>query len=150
MVPPKALSLTPYILIYIPPYLALSLLNPHFPIICMPTLPNSSISIIPKNFTIAISNHEITIASISSWMTANLLNPSKAELIGLPQQLSKIHNPSLFGGSIQPISSIFLLATLASYSIPLFPSSNNCRHYPAPVTTTFVISLDTLDFKPLL
>ena len=40
-----------------------------------------------------------TISDISSWMTANLpyLNPSKTELmlIGLPQLISKISNPSL-------------------------------------------------------
>ena len=40
-----------------------------------------------------------TISNISSWMVSNFLtlNPSKTEflLIGLPAQLSKIHNPTL-------------------------------------------------------
>ena len=53
-----------------------------------------------------------TISNISSWMASNLLslNPAKTEflLIGLPAQLSKIHNPTLTISSnttIQPVSS---------------------------------------------
>ena len=53
-----------------------------------------------------------TISNISSWMASNFLslNPAKTEflLIGLPAQLSKIHNPKLTissNTSIQPVSS---------------------------------------------
>ena len=53
-----------------------------------------------------------TISNISSWMASNFLslNPTKTEflLIGLPAQLSKIHNPTLTISSnttIQPVSS---------------------------------------------
>ena len=57
------------------------------------------ISFPPKTITTAITKLQDTISDISSEMTANLLslNPSKTEfmLIGLPQQISKISNPSL-------------------------------------------------------
>ena len=53
-----------------------------------------------------------TISNISSWMASNFLslNPAKTEflLVGLPAQLSKIHNPTLTISSnttIQPVSS---------------------------------------------
>ena len=53
----------------------------------------------PKIFTNAITQLQDKISDIASWMTANLLslNPSKTEfmLIGLPQQISKISNPSI-------------------------------------------------------
>ena len=56
-------------------------------------------SFVPKNFSSAINNPQSTITLISSWMSSNYLtlNPSKTEflLIGLPQQTSKIVNPSL-------------------------------------------------------
>ena len=58
------------------------------------------LSFTPKTFTTAIIQLQDTISDISSWMFANLLslNPSKTEfmLIGLPQQISKISNPSPF------------------------------------------------------
>ena len=64
----------------------------------------------PKTFTTVITQLQDTITDISSWMTANLLslNQSKTEfmLIGLPQQISKISNPSLSLPSNQPITSI--------------------------------------------
>ena len=57
------------------------------------------ISFVPKNFSSAINKLQSTIALISSWMSSNYLtlNPSKTEflLIDLPQQTSKIVNPSL-------------------------------------------------------
>ena len=66
------------------------------------------ISFAPKIFTTAITQLQDTISDISSWMTANLLslNPSKTEfmLIGLPQQISKISNPSLSLSSNHPIT----------------------------------------------
>ena len=57
------------------------------------------ISFTPKNFPSFISDLQSTISVISSWMSSNCLtlNASKTEflLIGLPQQTSKISNPSL-------------------------------------------------------
>ena len=61
----------------------------------------------PKDFPFVIHQLQSSVSTISSWMTANLLtlNPSKTEfmLIGLPQQLSKIHSPSLSLTPAQPI-----------------------------------------------
>ena len=66
------------------------------------------ISFAPKTVSTAITQLQDTISDISSWMTANLLslNPSKTEfmLIGLPQQISKISNPSLSLPSNHPIT----------------------------------------------
>jgi hypothetical protein len=57
------------------------------------------ISFRPINFSDAQSSLQNKIALISSWMASNFLslNPSKTEflLIGLPQQLAKIHQPAL-------------------------------------------------------
>ena len=56
------------------------------------------ISLAPKTFITSVSQLQDVISDISSWMTAHLLclNPSKTEfmLIGHPQQISKISNPS--------------------------------------------------------
>ena len=60
----------------------------------------------PNNYSFCTGNcyhrsksYQDTISDISSWMTSNrlYLNPSKPEfmLIGIPQQISKISNPSL-------------------------------------------------------
>ena len=65
------------------------------------------ISFAPKTLIIAVSQLQGTISNISSWMTTNLsLNPSKAEcmLIGFPQQICKISNPSLSLPSNHPIA----------------------------------------------
>ena len=52
----------------------------------------------PRNFDSRISHLQTALQLISSWMSANLLtlNSSKTEflIIGLKQQLSKIHNSS--------------------------------------------------------
>ena len=65
------------------------------------------ISFVPKNFSSAINTLQSTITLISSWMSSNYLtlNPSKTEflLIGLPQQTSKIVNPSLSLPITKPI-----------------------------------------------
>ena len=57
------------------------------------------LSFIPSAFQQTISSLQSTLQQISNWMSANLLtlNPSKTEflVIGLPQQLAKISNPSL-------------------------------------------------------
>ena len=60
-----------------------------------------------KTFNTAITQLQDMISDISSWIIANLLslNPSKTEymLIGLPQQISKIFNPSISLPSNHPI-----------------------------------------------
>ena len=65
-------------------------------------------SFAPETFITAVSKLQDTISDISSWMTANLLsvNPYKTEfmLIGHPQQISKISNPSLSLPSNHPIT----------------------------------------------
>ena len=70
------------------------------------------LSFIPSAFQETIAHLESTLQHISDWMSANLLtlNPSKTEflLIGLPQQLAKISNPSLSpssGTTITPTTS---------------------------------------------
>ena len=64
-------------------------------------------SFVSKYFPFVINQLQSSVSTISSWMTANLLtlNTSKTEfmLIGLPQQLSKIHSPSLSLPPAQPI-----------------------------------------------
>ena len=66
------------------------------------------ISFTPEAFTTTIRQLHDTICDISSWMTANLLSlsPSKREFmfIDLPQQISKISNPSLSLSSNHPIT----------------------------------------------
>ena len=66
-----------------------------------------SISFVPQAFSVAVTQLQQTISSISSWMFSNrlALNPSKTEfmLIGLKQQLSKISNASLVLDSTPPI-----------------------------------------------
>lgn len=56
------------------------------------------ISFSPSNFTPTINHLQSVFSSVSTWMSANLLslNPSKTEflVIGLPQQLGKLNNPS--------------------------------------------------------
>ena len=65
------------------------------------------ISFVPKNFSSAINNLQSTITLISSWMSSNYLtlDASKTEflLIGLPQQTSKIVNPSPSLPTTKPI-----------------------------------------------
>jgi len=60
---------------------------------------NLVLSFHPSDFHSNISHLQNALQQISSWMTANLLilNSSKTEflLIGLKQQLSKIHDCSL-------------------------------------------------------
>ena len=78
-----------------------------------------------------------TISNISSWMASNFLslNPAKTEflLIGLPAQLSKIHNPTLTISSnttIQPVSSARNLGIIfdsnLSFSDPISYISKSC------------------------
>ena len=64
-------------------------------------------SFVPKDFPLVINQLQSSFSTISSWKTANLLtlNPSNNEfmVIGLPQQLSKIHTTSPSLSPAQPI-----------------------------------------------
>ena len=61
----------------------------------------------PQNLFRAISDLQLTVSLISSWMSSKYLtlNPSKTEfqLIGILQQISKIINPSVSVTTAQPI-----------------------------------------------
>ena len=65
-----------------------------------------------------------TISNISSWMASNFLslNPAKTEflLIGLPAQLSKIHNPTLTISSTTTNNLFFSARNLVLFSILIF------------------------------
>ena len=85
-----------------------------------------------------------TISNISSWMASNFLslNPAKTEflLIGLPAQLSKIHNPTLTISSnttIQPVSSARNLGIIFDSNLALFLIISHTFRNPASLT--FVI-----------
>ena len=87
----------------------------------------------PSEFHSYITHLQNALQQISFWMTANLLtlNSSKTEfiLIGLKQQLSKIHD------SLQPT----LLATLALSLMNTLPYLTKSLHFLNPATTiTFV------------
>ena len=100
------------------------------------------ISFIPKAFTTAITQLQDTICDISSWMTANLLslNPSKTEfmLIGLPQQISKISNPSLSLPSNHPITPTDSARNLGFIFDSSFTFLNRFHFYPVPAIITSV------------
>ena len=98
------------------------------------------ISFIPRTFTTTITQLPDTISDISSWMTANLLslNPSKTEfmLIGLPQQISKTSNPSLFLPSnhhITPTDSArnlgFIFDSSFNFSKQISSLSSACNYH---------------------
>ena len=102
------------------------------------------ISFAHKTFTTEITQLQDTISNISSWMTANLrsLNPSKTEfmLIGFPQQISKIFNPSLSLPSNHPITptdSARNLGFSSSIQVSLF--LNRFHLYPVLATIISVI-----------
>jgi len=65
------------------------------------------ISFSALDFTLNIAHLKTTIDNVSTWMSANLLslNQSKTEflLIGLPQQLSKVSDPTLSMPSIMSL-----------------------------------------------
>ena len=87
----------------------------------------------PSEFHSNITHLQNALQQISSWITANLLtlNSSKTEflLIGLKQQLSKIHDLI----SLQPT----LLATLAISLMNTLPLTKSL-HFLNPATITFV------------
>ena len=81
-----------------------------------------------------------------------LLNPSKTEfmLIGLPQQISKITNPSLFFfHQTLPQPLLTLLVTLVSSSTQILPSLNKSLPYLVlAITTSATLAIsDILDLK---
>ena len=96
-----------------------------------------------------------TISNISSWMASNFLslNPAKTEflLIGLPAQLSKIHNPTLTISSnttIQPVSSARNLGTVLSLIIIfLFLIISHTFRNPASLIRDLRRIRNTLDHK---
>ena len=98
----------------------------------------------PKNFPSVISDLQSTISLISSWMLSNCLtlNPSKTEflLIGLPQQTSKIINPSL---SLYPMHNLSHPLPLPKISVSSstqpFPFLSRSPPFKVPVTTIYVI-----------
>ena len=101
--------------------------------------PNLSLPLFLKTFHLSIINFN-PVSTISSWMTANLLtlNPSYTEfmLIGLSQQLSKIHSPALFHPPAQPIlpcSSArnlgFVFHSSLSFSQQISKLSSSCHYH---------------------
>ena len=100
------------------------------------------ISFTPKTFTTATTQLQDTIFDISSWMTANLLslNPSKTEfiLIGLPQQISKISNPSLSLPSNHPITPTDSARNLGFIFDSSITFLNRFHLYPVLATITSV------------
>ena len=98
------------------------------------------ISLVPKSFSSAINNLQSTITLISSWMYSNYLtlNPSKTEflLIGLPQQTSKIVNPSLSLPTTKPImpslsakNLSFIFDSTLSFSKQISSLSSTCHYH---------------------
>ena len=96
------------------------------------------ISFSPKTFTTAITQLQDTISEISSWMTANLLslNPYKTEfmLVGLPQEISKISNPSLSLPSNHHITPTDSARNLGSSLIQVSLFLNRFHLYPVLAT----------------
>ena len=95
---------------------------------------------VPKDFPFVNNRPQSSFSTISSWLTANLLtlNPSKTEfmLMGLPQQLSKIHSHSHSlppAQSILPCSSArnlgFVLDSSLSFSQQISKLSSSCHYH---------------------
>ena len=95
---------------------------------------------IPKSFSSAMKYLQFTITLISSWMISNCLtlNPSKSEflLIGLPQQTSKIVNPSLSLPSTQHVMRSlsaknvgFIFDPTLSFSEQISSLSSACHYH---------------------
>ena len=98
------------------------------------------ISLVPKNFSSAINNLQSTITLISSLMSSNYLTlkSSKTEflLIGLPQQTSKIVNPSLSLPTTKPITPSlsaknlgFIFDSILSLSKQISSLSSACHYH---------------------
>ena len=101
--------------------------------------PNFSLHLLLKTSHLSLINFN-PVSTIFSWMTATLLtlNPSKTEFmfIGLPQQLSNIHSPSLSllpAHPILPCSSAhhlgFVFDSSLSFSQQIFKLSSFCHYH---------------------
>ena len=101
------------------------------------------ISFTSKNFPSVISDLQSIISLISSWMSSNYLtlNAPKTEflLIDLPQQTSKIINPSLSLPNAQPISLTCFAKNLGFIFDSTFPFLSRSLPFQVPVTTIYVI-----------
>ena len=103
------------------------------------------ISFSSPNFVTNILRLQDTISNVFDWMSSNVLslNHSKTEflLIGLPKQLSKIHNPV-----IQMSPDVFISPVSAAHNRGVFFDSNQSMSeyisaVSKPVFFTFVISV---------
>ena len=94
------------------------------------------LSFTPSSFKTSVAKLESAFSLISSWMSANLLalNPSKTEflLIGLPQQLKKIENPTL---TLAPDTMIAPVLTAKNLGI-IFDSSLNFEAHISQLSKT--------------
>ena len=98
------------------------------------------ISFSPSDFSASINHLQSVFSIISTWMSANLLslNPSKTEflVIGLPQQLSKLNNPSF---AIDPTTVLqpatharnlgFLIDNILSFDQQISALSRACSYH---------------------
>jgi hypothetical protein len=98
------------------------------------------ISFLPAQFNSSIDHLQSVFSHVSAWMSANLLslNPSKTEflVIGLPQQLAKLNNPTLNIGSntaLQPAPHArnlgFIIDTNLSLDQQISALSGSCSYH---------------------
>ena len=95
-------------------------------------------SLVSKDFPFFINQLQSSVSTISPWMTAKILNSSKTKFmpIGLPQQLSKIHSPSLSLPPAQPILPFSSARKLGFvFNSSLSPSANKSPSSLVHVTT---------------
>ena len=111
------------------------------------------ISLSPQSYASNIVHLQSVITEVSTWMSSNLLslNPNKTEflIIGTPQQLSKLHNPSLAVDSstiISPVTSARSLGVLfdnhLSFDNQITALSKSCFYHIRDLRRI----RDTLDF----
>ena len=109
------------------------------------------ISFSSSEFLQNISVLENVISEVCSWMSANLLmlNPSKTDflIIGLPKQLSKVHNPSL---SITPTVSVSPASSARNLGIQ-FDSNLSLSDHISSVTKSCLFHVrDLRRLRPIL
>jgi hypothetical protein len=111
------------------------------------------ISLSPQSYASNIVQLQSVIAKVSTWMSSNLLslNPNKTEflIIGTPQQLSKLHKPSLAFDSntiISPVTSARSLGVFfdnhLSFDNQITALSKSCFYHIRDLRRI----RDTLDF----
>ena len=94
----------------------------------------------PLDFTVSVNQLQAVFSRVSNWMSANLLslNPSKTEVlvIGLPQQLAKLNNPSFsidLNTVLQPASHAlnlgFLIDTNLHFDQQISSLSRSCSYH---------------------